>query len=60
MRTPSSDCARVANWRTDWLKEAGIPLIISIGTDWPPIDWESMFTALYGEEQVRLTSKATR
>jgi hypothetical protein len=34
------------------LKAARIPFILVIGTDSPMIDWESMFTALYGDEQV--------
>lgn len=36
------------------LKRAGIPFIVAIGSDWPLIDWETMFTALYGDEQVTL------
>jgi hypothetical protein len=36
------------------LKGAGIPFIVAIGTDHPLIDWESMFTALYGDEQMTL------
>jgi hypothetical protein len=36
------------------LKQARIPLIVAIGSDWPLIDWETMFTALYGNEQITL------
>jgi hypothetical protein len=45
--------AKTARYRG--LKKAGIPFILSIGTDQPLIDWESMFSALYGDEQVTFT-----
>lgn len=34
--------------------EAGIPFIVSTGVDRPLIDWEAMFTAMYGDEQITL------
>ena len=37
------------------LKHARIPLVLAIGSDWPLIDWETMFSALYGDEQITLT-----
>jgi len=36
------------------LKNARIPLILAISSDWPLIDWETMFSALYGDEQITL------
>ena len=36
------------------LKQAHVPFIVSIGSDWPLIDWQTLFTALYGDEQVTL------
>jgi hypothetical protein len=36
------------------LRQAGIPFIVAIGSDWPLIDWETMFTALYGDERITL------
>ena len=37
------------------LKLAKIPFILAIGTDNPLIDWDSVFIALYGDEQVTVT-----
>lgn len=34
------------------LKGAGIPFVLTIGSDDPLIDWESAFIAMYGNEQV--------
>lgn len=37
------------------LKDAGIPFIVAIGSDGHLIDWHTVFTALYGDETVRIT-----
>jgi hypothetical protein len=37
------------------LKLARIPFILAIGSDSPLIDWESVFDAMYGNEQIAIT-----
>jgi hypothetical protein len=45
--------AKTAKYRG--LKRARIPFILAIGAETPLIDWESVFVALYGDEQVTIT-----